>query len=289
MRIGAVLPQTEIGDDPIAVRDCVQAVEGMGFDHVLVYDHVLGFTDSPSPSYVGPVTPELRFHEPFVLFGFLAALTTRIELATGVLVLPMRQTVLVAKQAAEVDALSGGRLRLGVGVGHVRREHDVLNEDFSTRGKRVEEQITVLRALWKDDAVTFTGRWHRIDGGGLSPRPVQRPIPIWLGGMSEAALERAARLADGWIPTLMTPDDRARAMVEQLRTLVAKAGRPSDSVGLDVHLPLRSVPPEQWATHTQGWRELGATHLSIETMKAGLTTPQAHIDALGRVKAALDV
>ena len=259
----------------------------MGFDHVLVYEHVLGFTESPNPSYVGPVTPELRFHEPFVLFGFLAALTTRVELVIGVLVLPMRQTVLVAKQAAEVDALSGGRLRLGEGVGHVRREHEALNQDFGTRGRRIEEQITLLRALWTEDAVTFTGRWDQIKGGGLSPRPVQRPIPIWLGGMSEAAIDRAARLADGWIPTLMTPDDRARAMVEQLRTHAERAGRPPASIGLDVHLPLRSVPPERSATHTEAWRKLGATHLSVETMGVGFTTPQEHIDALHRVKTAL--
>jgi probable F420-dependent oxidoreductase len=282
-----VFPTTEIGDDPAAIREWAQAVEDLGYDHILVYEHVLGFRESPNPSYVGPVTPELRFHEPLVLFGFLAAVTRRVELVTGVLVLPMRQTVLVAKQAAEVDVLSRGRLRLGVGVGHVQREHEALNETYHTRGRRIEEQIALMRALWTEDVVTFTGRGHHLAGAGLSPRPVQHPIPIWMGGMAAASLARAARLADGWIPDLMAPDDRARTMVEQLRAFAEHVGRAPTSLGLDVHLPLRSVPAERWREHAEKWQELGATHLSVETMGAKLPSLQAHIDALQQIRTAL--
>lgn len=289
MRIGAVFPQTEIGDDPVAVRDWAQAAEGLGYRHLLIYEHVLGFAKDPAPTYVGPATPDRVLHEPFVTFGYLAGLTRTVELVTGVVVLPMRQTAVVAKQAAQVDVLSGGRLRLGIGVGGVPAEYAALGEDYRTRGARIEEQMAVLRALWTEEAVTFHGRWHHLEGAGISPRPVQRPIPLWIGGMAEAAIARAARLADGWIPVLFAPDERARGMVERLRAHAAAAGRPPEAVGLDVHLPLRSVPEARWEAHAEGWRRLGATHLSVEAMMTGLTSPQQHIDALRRVAAAVGV
>jgi probable F420-dependent oxidoreductase len=216
----------------------------------------------------------------------VAALTSRVELATGVLVLPMRQTVIVAKQAAEIDALSGGRLRLGVGVGHVEREFHAVNEDWRTRGRRIEEQIAVLRLLWTDDNLHFDGRWHRlVDGAGLMrPQSVQRPIPIWLGGNSDAALARAARIADGAMPVLLRPDAQARALVERFRTFVDEAGRPRDEVGLNTFFALRAVPREQWSSDAVGWRELNVTHVTFEAEQAGLASPQAHIDTLREMR-----
>ena len=196
MRLGVVFPQTEIGADPAAIRDYAQAVQAMGYRHILIYDHVLGASTASRPEWRGAYTSETLFHEPFVLYGYLAALTN-LELVTGVIILPQRQTALVAKQAAEVDVLSGGRLRLGVGVGWNEVEYQGLNESFHNRGARCDEQIAVLRALWTQPVVTFHGRWHHIEEAGIKPLPVQQPIPIWIGGHSEAALKRAGRLGDG--------------------------------------------------------------------------------------------
>jgi len=289
MRIGAVFPGIELGSDPAVIRDWVQAAEELGYEHCLVFDHLVGFAESPNPSYNGPITPGVIVHEPLVLLAFLAALTQRVTLFTGVLVLPMRQTVAVAKQAAEIDALSGGRLRLGVGVGHVEREFEALNESYHTRGQRIEEQIDVLRALWTQDSLTYRGRWHQLpDSAGLmGPRPVQRPIPIWVGGNSETALARAARLADGWAPVLLRPDDEARAVVARFWESVEQNGRASDTVGLDVFLPLRFVDASSWRRDAESWLALGATHLSVELEGAGLKSPQAHLDALRQVRAEL--
>src|SRR5438105_2091500 len=194
MRIGVVFPQTEIGSDPSVIRDYAQAAESIGYKHLLVYDHVLGASTEHRPDWRGPYTSETPFHEPFVLFGYLAAITQQLELVMGVLVLPQRQTALVAKQAAEVDVLSGGRLRLGVGIGWNQVEYEALGEDFHNRGKRIEEQITLLRELWTEPVVDFTGRWHRVAEAGVNPLPMQRPIPIWMGGYADVVLERAGRM-----------------------------------------------------------------------------------------------
>jgi probable F420-dependent oxidoreductase len=288
MDIGAIFPQTEIGTDPAVIRDYAQAVEDMGYHHILIYDHVLGADTTTRPGWQGPYTHETLFHEPFVLFGYFAALTRRVELVTGVLILPQRQTALVAKQAAEVDVLSGGRLRLGVGVGWNDVEYQALGEDFTTRGKRSEEQIALLRALWTQPSVTFTGRWHHVEAAGINPLPVQRPIPIWIGGSSEVTLRRAGRLGDGWLPQ-RPPDDKARAMIAQLRAYTRAASRPESAVGIEARLSLGQVPEAQWARYVEAWQALGATHLGINTMGAHLASPQAHIDALRRAKAALGV
>jgi probable F420-dependent oxidoreductase len=221
-----------------------------------------------------------------VLFGFLAACTTQIELVTGVLILPQRQTALVAKQAAQVDVLSGGRLRLGVGVGWNAVEYEALNEDFRTRGTRSEEQIAVLRALWTAPAVDFHGRWHHIDAAGIKPLPLQRPIPIWIGGGADVVLERIARIGDGWFPQ-MYPDHNAAATLERLRAAVRAAGRSSADVGIEARLSIRDVPMDQWADYAEAWRKLGATHLGINTMGAGLQSPSDHLAVLDRVRAAL--
>jgi probable F420-dependent oxidoreductase len=286
MHIGAVFPQTEIGSDPVAIRAYAQAVEEMGYRHILIYDHVLGASTATRPDWRGPYTSDTTFHEPFVLFGFFAACTQQIDLVTGVIILPQRQTALVAKQAAEVDLLSGGRLRLGIGVGWNAVEYEGLNEDFGNRGARSEEQIVLLRKLWTEPVVTFNGRWHRIDAAGINPLPVQRPIPIWIGGGADKVLERTARLADGWFPQ-MPPDDSAREAIRQLRSHAAAAGRDPAAIGIEARLSIGRLPERGWVEFAEAWRALGATHLSISTMDAGLRTPQDHIDALRRVKAVL--
>jgi probable F420-dependent oxidoreductase len=280
MRIGVVFPQTEIGDDPAVVRDYAQTAEGLGYTHILAYDHVIGASTENRPDWRGPYTVETMFHEPFVLFGYLAAATQLVELVTGVIILPQRQTVLVAKQAAEVDVLSGGRLRLGVGVGWNAVEFEALGEDFHTRGKREEEQIELLRLLWTEPVVTFKGRWHTVTEAGLSPLPVQRPIPIWLGGHSDAALERAGRVGDGWLPQ-MPPGDKAREAIDKLRSAARDAGRDPASLGIEARLHLKDGDPDTWRAALDEWRELGATHVSINTMGMGLPA-RKHITAIQR-------
>ena len=288
MRIGVVFPQTEIGDDPIAIRDYAQAAEALGYQHLLIYDHVLGASTANRPDWRGPYTSDTLFHEPFVLFGYLAGLTKQIELVTGVIILPQRQTALVAKQAAEIDVLSGGRLRLGVGIGWNEVEYQALDQDFHNRGARMEEQIDVLRALWTQPVVSFAGRWHQINAAGIKPLPIQRPIPIWIGATADAAIERAGRISDGWFPQ-RPPDDQARAMLDRLRQAAVAAGRAADAVGVEARLSIGQVPEAEWARYAEGWRGLGATHLCVNTMGAGLRSPQEHIDALQRVKDALGV
>jgi probable F420-dependent oxidoreductase len=285
MRIGAVFPQTEIGTSAPAIRDYAQAVEAMGYTHILAYDHVLGASTATRPNWDGPYTSETPFHEVFVLFGYLAAVTERVELVPGVLIVPQRQTVLVAKQAAEVDVLAGGRFRLGVGIGWNEVEYQGLGEDFHNRGVRSEEQIEVLRALWSEPVVTFEGRWHRIEAAGINPLPVRRSIPIWIGGGRDATLRRVARLGDGWMPQL-PPDDRTREMVERLRTYAQEAGRDPAAIGIEARLDLDRVHGDEagWVRFAEGWRALGATHLTVETMGLGLPSPDAHVATLRRVK-----
>ena len=259
----------------------------MGFKHILAYDHVVGASTATRPNWTGPYTSETPFHEVFVLFGYLAAVTEHVELVTGVLILPQRQTVLVAKQAAEVDVLSGGRMRLGVGVGWNEVEYEGLNEDFHSRGARSEEQIALLRALWTEPAITFPGRWHHIEAAGINPLPVRRAIPIWLGGHSEPALKRTARLGDGWLP-LVPPNDETGEMVQRLRGYVREAGRDESSVGIEARLSLSQVKDEAgWRRYAADWQALGATHLSIGTAGAGFTSLDAHLGALRRVKEVL--
>jgi probable F420-dependent oxidoreductase len=287
LRTGVVFPQTEIGDDPVLCRDFAQAAEGLGYTHLLVFDHVLGAGRANRPDWRGVYDADDAFHEPFVLFGFLAGLTERIELVTGVLVLPQRQTALVAKQAAEVDVLSGGRLRLGVGVGWNDVEYAALGEDFRTRGRRIEEQITLLRALWTEPVVDFTGRWHRVPEAGINPLPVQRPVPLWLGGQAEPVLRRIGAMGDGWFPQML-PDDDARAMLDRLRGYTADAGRDPALLGVEPRVEARYGPPEQWPALVEGWRGLGATHMGISTRGLGLSGAE-HIRAIERLHRRLDL
>src|SRR6266542_617266 len=286
MKIGVVFPQIDIGNDPQAIRDYAQAVEAMGYTHILAYDHVLGANRERYRDLTGPYGHRDAFHEPFVLFGFLAAATQRVGLATGILILPQRQTALVAKQAAAVDVLSGGRLRLGVAVGWNYVEYGALGEDFHTRGKRIEEQIEVLRALWTKELATIEGREHRIADAGVNPLPIQRPIPIWMGGHSEAAMRRAARLADGWMWSgNLRPGPEAQATLDRVHQLVTAAGRRPAAFGIEGRVTLARLTPEQWADEVAGWRKMpGVTHVCVDTMRMGLTKPDQHIDTLRRFK-----
>lgn len=286
MKIGVVFPQTEIGQDPAMIRDYAQAVEAMGYTHMLAFDSVVGANPDRPGGWDSQFDYRHAFHEPFALFAFCAAVTRRIELVTGVLILPQRQTTLVAKQAAEVDVLSGGRLRLGVGVGWSPVEFEALGENIHDRGKRIEEQLEVMRLLWTRELVTYAGRWHRVPDAGINPLPVQRPIPVWMGGEAEAVLRRAARLADGWI-TLQTfrPGPAAQDTVDRLLGLVREAGRDPTTFGIEGRVALARVPPEERAKEMAAWRAMrGITHLCVNTMGLGLPGPEEHARTLERFK-----
>lgn len=284
MQIGAVFPQTEIGNDPVAIRDFAQAVEELGCTHLVFYDHVLGADRDRPGGFNGPYDKDTPFHEPFVTMAYLAGATTTLEFTTAVLILPQRQTALVAKQAAELDILSGGRLRLGVGTGWNAVEYEALRENFRNRGKRQEEQVQLLRELWSKDSLTFEGRWHRVTRAGLNPRP-SRQIPIWFGGTAEAVLERAARIGDGWIP-LLGPR-QSEASMTRLREHLKAHGRDPSAFGIQAQAQVAGGGPERWASHAEAWRKLGATHLAIATMNAGLKSPSEHIDAVRRYREAV--
>ncbi len=286
MKIGVVFPQTEIGQDPAMIRDYAQAVEAMGYTHILAFDSVIGANPDRPGGWDSQYDYRHAFHEPFALFAFCAVVTRRIELVTGVLILPQRQTTLVAKQAAEVDVLSGGRLRLGIGVGWNPVEFEALGENIHDRGKRVEEQLEVMRLLWTRELVTYEGRWHRVPDAGIKPLPVQRPIPVWMGGESEAVLRRAARLADGWI-TLQTfrPGPAAQQTIDRLHGLVREAGREPAAFGIEGRVALAQVPPAEWAKELAAWRAMrGITHLCVNTMGLGLPGPEEHVRTLERFK-----
>jgi probable F420-dependent oxidoreductase len=286
MQIGIVFPQTEIGATPAAIRDYIHAAEDLGYAHALVFDHVLGADARRHTGWNGPYSHLDMFHEPFVLFGYLAALTRQLELVTGVIILGQRQTALVAKQAAEVDVLTGGRLRLGVGIGWNHVEYEALGSNFHDRGRRSEEQIAVMRALWTQDVVSFKGRWHQITDAGLNPLPVQRPIPIWLGGRAEAVVRRVGRLADGWFPQF-PPDNAGEETLNRMRQYAREAGRDPATIGIEGRISFAGGNPDTWAQAAEAWQKLGATHLSVNTMRAGLRSPDEHIKAIRQFKEVL--
>ena len=287
MKLGVVFPQTEIGSDPGAVREYALAAESMGYNHILAFDHVLGANAESRPGWSGAYRHTDAFHEPFVLFGYLAAVTSSVELVTGVIILPQRQTALVAKQTAAVDVLSQGRLRLGIGVGWNAVEYEALGENFHNRGRRSEEQIDLLRKLWTNDLITYEGRWHKVTDAGLNPLPVQQPIPVWFGGAAPQTIRRVATMGDGWFP-LFRPDDRGRELIESMREQAAAAGRGPDDIGVESWVSIRDSSEDDWKRTADAWRELGATHLSVNTMNAGLESPQAHIEAIQRFKEVME-
>ena len=287
LKIGVTFPQTEFGNDRIAIRDYAQTIEGLGFTNFLAYDHVLSADTTNRPGWTGYSLND-PFHEIFVLFGFVAAVTEKVELTTGVLILPQRQTALVAKQAAEVDILSGGRLRLGIGVGWNEVEYDGLQKNFRDRGIRSEEQIALLRELFTHDAITFEGRWESVHEAGILPLPVQRPIPIWIGGYAEETIKRVARIGDGWFPW-REPNDEIKAAIDRLHGYAVEAGRDPATIGLSPQLSLTRGNPDYWHKYVQGWEALGATHLTLNTMGGGLKTPAEHIDLLTKAAKELGV
>jgi len=263
MQLNAMFPTRDIGNDPAQIRDWAQAAEDLGYAYIEVPDHVFGATarDGWTPLY----NEKDPFHETFVTLGFLAAVTKRIRLSSGVLIAPQRQTGLIAKQAAEADLLSGGRLRLGIGVGWNHVEYEALGEDWKTRGARQAEQVEVLRRLWSEDLVTFNGRFHDLKEVNIVPPPVQRPIPIWFGGISDAVVMRAARLGDGWMP-IIAPDEKAEQKLALLRGEMKKHGRDPAKFGIEGWLRMHEADPQRWAAAADGWRKLSADMVMLYPM-----------------------
>jgi probable F420-dependent oxidoreductase len=262
MKLGVALPLTDVGGDPTTVRDFAQAAEGLGYDYLAGTDHVLGVNAASRPDWGNRNTSADFFHDPFVLFGFLSACTSRIEFSTEVLILAQRQTVLVAKQTACLDVLSGGRFRLGIGIGWNPVEFIGLNEDFGNRGRRSEEQVQVMQALWAERHVSFKGRWHTVDDAGINPLPLTRRVPLWYGGHNEATLQRIAKWGDGWIMLAHPPGDAARAEIAKLRAYVETAGRKKEAVGLSVWVS--AVGDEaSWRKEIEAWKEAGVTHVTL--------------------------
>ena len=297
MRLGVTIPQREIEPDVGALTEFVQAAESLGYDYVMTGDHVLGANVASRPEWRGPYGHTDLWHEPMVLFGYLAGVTQKVELATSILILPQRQTTLMAKQAAEVDVLSGGRLRLGIGVGWNSVEYEALGQSFGDRGRRCEEQMEVMRALWTQELVTYRGRWHTIADAGINPLPVQRPIPIWIGGgpgsvgnaadiESDRVLRRIARMADGWFPSLSDMDD-CRAAAARLHEYARQEGRDPGDIGIQGSVSAVDGTPDSWVQRVREWRALGATHISARIGGARLTSVQHYIEVLARFRDAV--
>lgn len=285
VELGAVFPQTEMAADPVAVRDFAQAAEGLGYSFLSIFDHVLG-ANIDRPDRAGrrwPYTHRDLIHEPLTTLAFIAGVTSRLGLMPAVLILPQRQTALVAKQAAEIDVLSAGRLRLGVGIGWNPVEYEALGENFHNRGRRIEEQVEVLRALWTRDLVTIDGQWHHITDAGINPLPVQRPIPIWMGGYAEPVLRRIGRMADGWV-LVGRPSEDVKEQVGRVREYAREAGREPASIGVQGGIRFGGSGPDEWRQDLATWESVGATHVAVGTRGAGLGAPAAHIDAIRKVK-----
>jgi probable F420-dependent oxidoreductase len=270
--------------DVAALRDYAQTAEELGFRHLVAYDHVLGADPEIHEGWDGPYDVHTSFHEPLVLFGWLAAFST-LELVTGILILPQRQTALVAKQAAEVDILSGGRLRLGVGVGWNAVEYEALGMTWSDRGRRSVEQIELLRRLWTQSTVTYTGHSETVTGAGLCPLPIQRPIPIWIGGTSERTYERIGKIADGWFP-MVTPGRGLEEAKKLIDDAARDSGRDPGSIGMEGRVTY-SGDDERFLGQLSRWEQIGATHVDVNTMGTGLAGTAAHIEAIQGAAAAI--
>jgi probable F420-dependent oxidoreductase len=275
MEIGAVFPHNEIGTDPAAIKAYAQGVEALGATHLLIYDHVLGADPDRPGGWKGAYDKDVAFHEPFTTFAFIAAVTEKLEMITTVLILPQRQAVLVAKQAAEVAILSNNRFRLGVGTGWNQVEYVGLNEDFHTRGRRQAEQVELMRKLWTEDSLTFEGAFHTIDAASINPRPSAR-IPVWFGGSAAPLLKRCAELGDGWIP-LMGANPKAKECIDTIRAHREAAGLPWEGFGIQAQAQYAGGNPDRWGSHAGKWREMGCTHLAIATHNAGPTDVDGHL------------
>ena len=286
MRVGVVFPQIEIGADVAGVKAYAQAVEQMGYQHLMAYDHVIGADTSVRPNWSGPYTVDSMFHEPLVVFGYLAGVAPRLELVTGVIILPQRQTVLAAKQAAEVDVVTAGKFRFGVGIGWNEVEYEALGMDFRTRGRRFEEQIELMRLLWTQKVVTFEGKYHCVTAAGLNPLPIQRPIPVWIGASAAPAIRRAAHLGDGYFPQRPL-DGSWAATFDKIDQWLGEVGRDRSSFGIEARINTAKTSPDQWKREADEWRARGATHLTVNTMNDGLRGPDAHVEKLRQAYQAL--
>ncbi len=286
MQIGVIFPQTEIGADVGGVRAYAEAVQGLGYEHVAAADHVLGADPAGHPGWEGPYTHESMIHEPFALFAFMAGVAPRLAFAPSVIILPQRQAALVAKQAAEIDVLTNGRFRLGVGIGWNPVEFEALGMNFKDRARRFEEQIDLMRRLWTEPVVSYQGAYHTVTAAGLNPLPVQRPIPIWIGASADTAIKRACRIADGFIP-LRALDGGWPATIDKVRGWVREAGRDPSSFGIEGRLNAEAGTPDDWRQTVELWHRLGATHLTVSTARGGLSGPDAHVQRLREVREVL--
>ncbi len=279
MEIGAVFPHNEIGTDPQAIKDYAQGVEELGVTHLLIYDHVLGADRDRPGGFEGPYDKDVAFHEPFTTFAFIAAVTKKLDMITTVMILPQRQTVLVAKQAAELAILSNNRFKLGIGVGWNAIEYTGLNENFKNRGKRQEEQVELMRLLWESEVLEYKGDYHHIDQASINPRP-SKSVPIWFGGGAPQLIERCADLGDGWIP-LMGPNEAARKTLAAIKEKRESKGLDWDNFGVQAQAQYAGGDAERWNKHAEKWRNLGASHLAIATHNAEPTNVEGH---LGRIQ-----
>ena len=286
MQIGVTLPQTEIGGAVADLRTYAEGVEQLGYGHLVAYEHVVGADPAVYTDWSGPYDIDSTFHEPFVMLGYLAGIT-KLELAPAVIILPQRQTALVAKQAAEVDLLTEGRFRLGIGLGWNEVEYEALGQDFSTRGRRMDEQVALLRRYWTERSITFEGEFDRVTGAGIAPLPLQRPIPLWFGGGSKPAFRRMGRLADGWLP-MMTPGPELDEAMATIAASAEAAGRDPQTIGMEGRITWGG-DLDQVKLESEQWRALGATHVSINTMGSGLVGVDAHVEVLARVAVALEL
>jgi probable F420-dependent oxidoreductase len=289
LQVGAIFPQGKLDPDRANLDAFARGVEAAGYRHLGMFDHVLGADRSSRPEWNGVYDSDDAFHEPLITLTHIAALT-RLELLTCVMVLPQRQTALVAKQAATLDHLSGGRLRLGVGIGWNEVEYRALGTTFRDRSRRFDDQIELLRELWTRPVVDWDSDHHRIDRAGINPLPPRR-IPIWLGTLaqSEAPLHRIGRLADGWIITAIEPGDELRAIKAVVDDAARAAGRDPADLGFEGRVRIRRH--EDLAAlpgRLEAWAELGATHVAVETRRLRLTN-QEHTELLGEVAAALEL
>ena len=279
MEIGAVFPHNEIGTDPQAIKDYAQGVEELGVTLLLIYDHVLGADRDRPGGFEGPYDKDVAFHEPFTTFAFIAAVTKKLDMITTVMILPQRQTVLVAKQAAELAILSNNRFKLGIGVGWNAVEYTGLNENFKNRGKRQEEQVELMRLLWESEVLEYKGDYHHIDKASINPRP-SKSVPIWFGGGAPQLIERCADLGDGWIP-LMGPNEAARKTLAAIKAKRESKGLDWGNFGVQAQAQYAGGDAERWNKHAEKWRNLGASHLAIATHNAEPTNVDGH---LGRIK-----
>jgi len=280
LKLGAFFPTRDMPADRAAIRDWAQAAEGLGFDFIEVSDHVLGADRKALPNFEGPYDVDDAFHETFCTLSFIAGVTDKVGLASGILILPQRQTALVAKQAAQLDILCGGRLRLGIGVGWNPVEYQALGQAWKTRGRRQAEQVALMNRLWTERVVDFDGEFDSVHHAGIKPLPIQRPIPVWFGGGADATLRRAAKLGQGWIP-LGNPNDRAKAQLDDLRRYLREAGRDPASFGIEAWIRSgNSVDPAAWRTTVDAWRALGATHATFYSSGQGIGGPDKQIAAM---------